>query len=184
MFPVNLQTQWYNADFFALDENLSNWLLDENSLTARLKKCCQQFRVQLLGQQIEPCHPKEANQDIKAGEKVLVREVLLLCDDKPHVFARTLIPLRSLTGVDSQLADLGEQSLGQFLFNQPQLCRKDIEISMFDKHSPVYSLVLAYQLPDKKELWGRRSVFMLGEKPLMVAEVFLPGAYAYNEEKK
>jgi chorismate--pyruvate lyase len=30
------------------------------------------------------------------------------------------------------------------------------------------------------ELWGRRSVFIVENKPLMVAEVFLPQAFAYQ----
>lgn len=181
-FPVNLQTQWHTAESVDLDKNLLNWLLDENSLTARLKKHCQHFRVQLLGQQVERCHPKEANQDVHKGEQVLVREVLLFCDDIPQVFARSLIPLRSLTGHESQLAELGEQSLGQVLFNSPNLCRKDIEVASFTQESSVFQLALSFSLPQAKKLWGRRSVFMLGEKPLMVAEVFLPGAFAYNQE--
>ena len=181
-FPVNLQAQWRNADSVTLDHCLLSWLLDVNSLTARLKKHSQQFRVQLLGQQVQACHRKEANRDIHEGEQVLVREVLLLCDGIPQVFARSLIPLRSLTGAERQLAELGEQSLGQVLFNSPHLCRKDIEVATFTEESSVAKMALSFGLPRKKALWGRRSVFLLGEKPLMVAEVFLPGAFAYNHE--
>jgi len=35
-------------------------------------------------------------------------------------------------------------------------------------------------LPSQTELWGRRSTFMLHGKPLMVAEIFLPNAFAYQ----
>lgn len=181
-FPVNLQAQWHTTESVDFDKNLLSWLIDENSLTARLKKHCSHFRVQLLGQKVEACHPKEANQDIHEGEQVLVREVLLFCDDVPQVFARSLIPLRSLTGQEGQLAELGEQSLGQVLFNSPHLCRKDIEVASFTEECSVFKLALSFSLPQKAKLWGRRSVFMLGEKPLMVAEVFLPGSFAYNLE--
>lgn len=180
LFPVNLQTQWHNTKGLELDDGLLNWLLDANSLTERLKKHCHHFRVQLLGQKIESCHAKEANNDIYEGEEVLVREVLLFCDDIPQVFARSLIPLRSLTGPERQLAELGEQSLGQVLFNSPNLCRKDIEVACFSEGTSVFNLALTFPLPLQKELWGRRSVFLLGEKPLMVAEVFLPGSFAYT----
>ncbi|GHE97014.1 chorismate--pyruvate lyase family protein [Thalassotalea profundi] len=182
LFPVNLHAQWRNAASVTLDHRLLNWLLDANSLTARLKNHCQYFRVKLLGQQIEACHPKEANADIYEGEQVLVREVLLLCDDIPQVFARSLIPLRTLTGSERQLAQLGEQSLGQVLFNSPDLCRKDIEVASFTEESSVFKLALSFSLGQQNELWGRRSVFLLGDKPLMVAEVFLPGAFAYNKD--
>ncbi|MGB1199303.1 MAG: chorismate--pyruvate lyase family protein [Thalassotalea sp.] len=181
MFPVNLSAHWQHAELFELDANLLNWLLDENSLTARLKSHCQQFRVQLLGQKIEACHPDEANQSILAGEQVLVREVLLWCDNAPQVFARSLIPLRSLAGDTSQLANLGEKSLGQVLFNDPNLVRKDIEVAYFIQNSTVHQLAESYQLALQNKLWGRRSIFVLNDKPLMVAEVFLPGAIAYSQ---
>ncbi|MFB0999733.1 MAG: chorismate lyase, partial [Colwellia sp.] len=43
-------------------------------------------------------------------------------------------------------------------------------------------LALQLELPPRKELWGRRSTFMLHDKPLMVAEVFLPNAFAYQPD--
>ena len=183
MFPVNLKARWQQAETFDLNDHLLDWLLDTGSLTARLKKHSRQFRVKLLGQTIEACHPDEACQDIQANEQVLVREVVLLCDEIPQVFARSLIPLRSLTGKASELANLGEQSLGQVLFNDPKLQRKAIEVAAFTQESTVFELARQYQLQGENTLWGRRSVFMLDDKPLMVAEVFLPNAIAYHKER-
>ena len=182
LFPINLIAQWRNPNEFSIHQVLLDWLLDPNSLTARLKQHCQKFEVKLLGQQIMPCHPKEANADIAAGEQVLVREVLLYCDDVPQVFARSLLPLNSLTGEELQLAHLGNQSLGQVLFNQPGLTRKKIEIAAFGQGSTVANLAKHLALPQSIDLYGRRSVFMLKEKPLMVAEVFLPNAFAYQQQ--
>ena len=181
LFPVTLSSHWQNAQCFALPEYLLSWLLDPNSLTARLKEHCQQFRVELLGQQVEPCQANEAFAGITAGEKVLVREVLLYCAEKPQVFARSLLPLSSLTGAEQALANLGTQSLGQVLFNNPSLERQAIEVAEFDAKSTVAKLTNDLQLPLEHELWGRRSIFVLENKPLMVAEVFLPGAFAYQQ---
>ena len=181
LFPVQMIANWQSPETLPIANNLHDWLLDPSSLTARLKSHCQRFHVVLLGQRIQACQASEANDDIRAGEQVLVREVLLYCDDIPQVFARSLLPLRSLTGEQQQLAHLGTQSLGQVLFNHPQLQRKKIEVATFDQHSTVATL--AHYLALKKissPLWGRRSVFVLDEKPLMVAEVFLPGAVAYQ----
>jgi len=36
-------------------------------------------------------------------------------------------------------------------------------------------------LTEQNELWGRRSTFMLHNKALMVAEIFLPNAFAYQQ---
>ena len=137
--------------------------------------------MQVLGQRVENCSTAESNEDIVAGEEVLVREVLLFCDNKPQVFARSLLPLHSLTGNEAQLAKLGEQSLGQILFNHPDLKRKGIEVASFDQQSTVAALANEYQLSVAEPLWGRRSVFVVNDKPLMVAEVFLPNSFAYQK---
>ena len=92
------------------------------------------LKIDLLGQQIEACSVKEATQDLIAGEQVLVREVILYCDESPQVFARSLLPLSSLTGDEQHLANLGTQSLGQVLFSSPLLVRKKIQIATFDSH--------------------------------------------------
>ena len=184
LFPINLIALWQSPNAHKLTSTLSDWLLEPTSLTARLKQHCQNFRVDVLGQQVEPCHVDEANAYIVAGEQVLVREVLLYCDNVPQVFARSILPLSSLTGTEQQLAHLGTQPLGQVLFNNPSLERKGIEIASFDQHSSVGKFAQQLQLPDHQTLWGRRSIFMLHNKPLMVAEVFLPDALAYQQKEK
>lgn len=161
---------------------LVDWLLDPQSLTARLKQHCDVFRVEVLGQEIKACTQQESCADIHEGEDVLVREVLLYCDNKPHVFARSLLPLRSLTGNEKQLAELGNESLGQVLFNHPNLTRKEIATAKFDFTSSVAKLITYFEMNVEQSLWGRRSIFMVDEKPLMVAEIFLPNAVAYHNE--
>jgi chorismate--pyruvate lyase len=180
LFPITIDTTWQSPVGLSLNENLLSWLLDPSSLTARLSQCCERFSVKVLGQEIQPCSIEESTSDIKAAEQVLVREVLLYCDDMPQVFARSLLPLKSLTGEEQQLGHLGNQSLGQVLFSNKDLYRKCIEISAFSQNSAVSKLAHQLELPPQTELWGRRSTFMLHDKPLMVAEVFLPNAFAYQ----
>jgi chorismate--pyruvate lyase len=180
LFPVQMLANWQAPETFIIPSNIHHWLLEPSSLTARLKQHCQHFRVQVLGQEVIACSAVEANEDIVVGEQVLVREVLLYCDDIPNVFARSLLPLRSLTGEQQQLAHLGTQSLGQVLFNHPDLLRKKIEVATFEAQTSVANLVSHLSLDTSLQpLWGRRSVFVLDAKPLMVAEVFLPDAVAY-----
>jgi len=185
LFPVTLAAQWQVSSellLSSLSNNLCHWLLDEGSLTARLKSHCQHFRVELLGQQQIACSALEANELIKTGEPVLVREVVLYCNEVAQVFARSLLPISSLTGDEQQLADLGTQPLGQVLFNNPSLIRQRIELANFSADSQVCKLAKQLKQPSRQTLWGRRSVFMLENKPLMVAEVFLPKAFAYETE--
>lgn len=193
-FPVTLSGKWRlpnDKSVSLLSENIKNWLLDEGSLTARLKKHCEDFKVEVIGEEQQACSANEACNFIKAGEPVLVREVILYCDNIPQVFARSLLPLRSLTGKEQALSNLGEQPLGQVLFNNPSLQRQRLELSAFTCDSSVGRLAEALvgnkiaapqQVPEDmtKALWGRRSIFILDHKPLMVAEVFLPDAFAYQ----
>ncbi|WP_448565857.1 chorismate--pyruvate lyase family protein [Thalassotalea ganghwensis] len=180
-FPVRLPAVWRNRPATELSPNLLDWLLDESSLTARLKALSDTFHVEVLGERTEPCPADEATAEVIEGEMVLVREVLLFCDDRPHVFARSLLPLTSLTGEEQRLATLGNMPLGQVLFSDPRLVRKDIEVACFNEHSEVAKVASHYQLPVSQSMWGRRSTFLLNHKPLTVAEVFLPGSFAYHK---
>mgnify|MGYP005989797407 CR=1 FL=1 len=179
-FPVGLNVNWVSAEEAPTAARLNDWLLDPASLTARLKSQCSEFKVEVVGQHIEPCQAHEANDDILLGEQVLVREVLLICDNTPHVFARSLLPLKSLTGEQKALANLGEQPLGQVLFNNPKLRRKVVQVAEIEPSLRVSELASTLKLKVEHNLWGRRSLFYIDDKPLMVAEVFLPGARAYH----
>ena len=182
-FPITLAGQWQSPSderFTELSVPLKDWLLDEGSLTARLKSRCENFKVKVVGEQQQRCSAAEACNLIKVGEPILVREVILYCDGVPQVFARSLLPLASLTGKERVLGNLGEQPLGQVLFNNPSLQRLRLEFSSFSAETGVAILATKLTEKPKKELWGRRSIFMLDNKPLMVAEVFLPDAFAYQ----
>ena len=191
-FPVTLTGQWQSPNdenTSLLSEILKDWLLDEGSLTKRLKGRCKHFQVKVIGEEQQLCSAAEACNLIEVNEPVLVREVLLYCDDVPQVFARSLLPLKSLTGKERVLGNLGEQPLGQVLFNSPSLQRQRLEFSSFSANSSVAMLAQSLAKQNTQEnsptlvkspIWGRRSIFILEDKPLMVAEVFLPGAFAYQ----
>ncbi len=179
-FPIGLNVNWIDATLAPEDDFLKDWLLDLTSLTARLKSHCDVFRVDVVGQHIECCQAHEANEAIKEGEDVLVREVVLFCDDVPHVFARSLLPLTSLTGNERKLANLGEQPLGQVLFNNPKLHREILQLAELEPTQRVCELALMLNCTVEHNLWGRRSLFTIDNKPLMVAEIFLPAAKAYQ----
>lgn len=182
LFPVGLMTKWLNPEQVKLSAQALNWLLDASSLTARLKANCQQFKLEVLGQRVELCSEAESCADIHTGTEVLVREVLLYCDDKPHIFARSLLPLSSLTGEEAKLAHLGTKPLGHVIFSSPSLKRQYIQLAEFDLGSNLGQLCRQLQLTQTQKLWGRRSLFTIENKPLTVAEVFLPDALIYQTE--
>ncbi len=159
-----------------------DWLLDDGSLTQRLiADCAGTFRVALLNQgRACPMLNEAGVLGMRPNRYALIREVHLLCDEQPRVFARTLIPQRTLTGPRRRLARLGSKPLGAVLFADRSMQRSPVEIArlrpgqwLFD--SATAPLVAAGK-PLPTEIWGRRSLFYLAGHPLLVNEIFLPEA--------
>jgi chorismate lyase len=151
---------------------LRSWLLDSGSLTAKLLKLSHgDFKVQVLRQARARALRSEALAlGIGFNELCLVREVILRGHNQPWVFARSVLPLRSLTGALRHLRKQGNRPLGAFLFSQPHLKRSPIALALISSHhayTPETLMGLA-------SVWGRRSIFSLAGKSLLVSEVFLP----------
>ncbi|MGI9292368.1 MAG: chorismate--pyruvate lyase family protein [Pseudomonadales bacterium] len=162
-----------------LTPNTRVWLLDEGSLTARLVAASSEFSVQVLAQGWQRPRPSERRcLQLKTRDLALVREVALVCDGQPRVFARSILPHDTLTGSLHHLRHFGSQSLGSLLYQDPFLHRASFELA--------YSGAAEFGIPADISAaeglsWGRRSRFLLRQKPLLVSEIFLP---AFNEPFK
>ncbi|PKH02725.1 chorismate--pyruvate lyase [Psychromonas sp. MB-3u-54] len=156
-----------------------NWLLDQDSLTRKLQALSANFQVQVR-QQVTVSRSKDLlSPYFSEDNKVLVREVLLVCDDKPVVFAQTEIPFSTLTNQQAKLAEIGTDSLGTFLFQDPSMRRDKIEVAQFPVYSAVHQLCTDLNQEVDFPLWGRRSLFYVNNKALLVSEVFLPASGIY-----
>ena len=171
---INLN-RWHHYQrnpFIQIDPLWRSWLLDQGSLTSRLIQASNgHFKVRKLyqGWQQPTCSEAQCL-GLKPRQLALVREVELLCHDEPWVYARSIFPQSTLTGRLHRLAKLDARPLGALLFKDPTMQRSHFEIAAlnnarlscyFSEHKPPFA-------------WGRRSLFYLDEKPLLVAEVFLP----------
>jgi chorismate--pyruvate lyase len=156
---------------------LASWLFDPGSLTARLIKVCPgKFRVQVLSQRwCAPLHNEIKRLRMRERQVSFIREVFLYCDDQPWVFARTVIPRKTLSGKQKHLAHLGSRPLGAVLFADPQMRRDEIEATCLHPHEQLFHKAVAVLSSAPTCIWGRRSVFYLNNKPLLVNEIFLPG---------
>jgi chorismate--pyruvate lyase len=158
-------------------ESVLRWLLDPASLTRRIQSACGgRFRVQLLTQGYARAHLNERRLlGMRAHSLGFVREVYLLCDGRPWVFARTVIPRATLTGPRRRLTQLKSRPLGAVLFADPTMKRGPVEIACLTPADRLYPAVARNLDQPPPEIWGRRSRFTLGGKPLLVSEIFLPG---------
>ncbi len=147
-------------------------MLDAGSLTAKLIKLSHgKFRVQVLQQVHLRASKSEALAlGIDFGSLCLIREVILRGEEQPWVFARSVLPLSSLTGPIRHLRKQRNRPLGAFLFSQPHLKRSPIALSFISRHHAY----VPDELLNDAAVWGRRSIFWLHDKPLLVSEVFLP----------
>ncbi len=140
------------------------WVASTDSLTARLKAAGapRQFSVRLQRQGVGYPFADEARAlGLHPGRYVWQREVALCLDGTPWVAARSVAPLAALRG--QRLQRLGETSLGSWLFRQPGLTRRPLEVTLAPP-----------RFVAETSRWGRRSVFCHGRLSLLVQEYFLP----------
>ena len=173
-----------NIDPAGIDENLRRWLFDQGSLTERLKLAsANNFRVQLLDENSSiPLASESALLELAPDEPALIRQVLLVCRQQSWVYARSIIPQTTIEQADHKLANLGSKPLGAYLFSHPLIKRAAIEIAQIcDEHSGLLPAQVKPLLQSAR-IWGRRSVFEIDTKPLLVNELFLPqiGRYPHR----
>jgi len=154
--------------------------MDQNSLTKRLKALCPgKFSVRVLAQQWVRAEADECRLlNIAYRHRVLSRQVQLCCDETVLVYARSLIPLNTLSGKHARLRYLGEKPLGDYLFSHPGLLRSHQQIAKITANDPLFNTARGGCRLECDQIWGRRSLFSIDKKRLLVSEYFLPGLIA------
>ncbi|MCH1919653.1 chorismate lyase [Shewanella sp. A3A] len=175
-FPFGDDIRWFTAQAPQIlpAQPLKDWLFSEGSLTQKLKLCCDQFEVIVLGEQWIAADPREWH---GPEQQLWLREVLLQLDGTPWVFARTLMSPQLLQQ-QQQLEQLGQRPLGELLFSDLNFIAGDIDICHIEAPSSIHTLAHALKQTASAPLWGRRRHFSYQQLPLIVAEVFLPAAEA------
>lgn len=163
-----------------MQQKLRLWLLDNGSLTRRLRAICGSgFRVNITNQDWTAPLINEAHHlSVPFQQWVFCREVVLYCGHRPMVFARTVIPARTLKGRLNHLGRLGEKPLGEILFTDPHIQRRDLEIACLRPGELLFEkarLTLPHAAQSTVDtIWARRSTFAYHDKRLLVNEIFLP----------
>ncbi len=153
------------------------WLSDGGSLTRSMTRSCRgKFRVQVVTQDYGSALPGEALLlDAGAPQATLIREVRLRCGREAWVFARTLIPMRSLRGPAHALTRLGRRPLGEVLFSDPTTRRLKVEVARITPRHRLFERATAHLRRRPDAIWGRRTLFDYGGERILVNELFLPG---------
>ncbi|HHJ12787.1 MAG TPA: chorismate lyase [Gammaproteobacteria bacterium] len=167
------QAQWRRGQ---LPVPLRGWLLDEGSLTDRLRQSCPGgFRVVVVEEGWRRPQPDEARLlGLTPDARAWVRQVRLLCRGRAWVFARTVVPASTFSGPCRRLRHLGSRPLGAWLFARRDLARSPMQLACIQPGSTLHRDAMGSS-GQRDALWGRRSVFRVAGRPLLVSEIFLPG---------
>lgn len=177
-FSSPTMAQWHtHVNHVQATPTMADWLSNRDSLTARLVAHSKAFRVQRLYQGVAKCLQDEfAEIGLKKAVQVVAREVILRCDERPVVYAHTILPLTANAHQWPLFAHLGNRSLGTTLFNDPLVQRGVLHYARLRPAHPLMRRIAQLSLfePAQTYLFARRSVFMRHGARLLVTEVFLP----------
>ncbi len=164
----------------AIPDQWRDWLSDTGSLTQRLLDASEgKLSVQIIRQCLDaPRLSERLALGLAPRRLALIREVILLGDGEPWVYARSVLPMTTLTGPLRKLRRLDNRPLGALLFQSPSMTREPVEVACHNSANAKLPVVLGHI---DTPLWGRRSVFRLNRKPLLVSEIFLPDFKPYNQ---
>lgn len=165
----------WRAAILGCGREYSHWLRDHGSLTKRIQERCANFAVRNVHSGLASIASDESTLlGLASHTRAYTRDVLLLADNKPVVFAHSALAPQHLSGAWSALRTLGNKPLGALLFAHPQVERRPLRYKSLRDTHPLHQSAseLLNSLPPR--LWARRSLFYLRGSPLLVTEVFLP----------
>lgn len=159
----------------------AEWLLEYGSLTERIETKFGSVCVDILEE--GACTLSEYDKKFFNSKRVtgFVRKVILSAQNKPLIFAKTVV-----SGKTQSIERLGNKPLGKVLFSNKFLQRKRFRVRKMDNNDPLIATnniqlehtVLHY-------LWARQSLWISKNEDmeLLLYEIFLPelGVYKNNE---
>lgn len=130
-----------------------NWLLHQGSLTEKLLAHYQTLEVKVLNE----TWIREEDESSIFLPPFWLREVMLVADGEPCIFAQTRVPEKTVKEAAREILQLGTMPIGMWLFvRNPQ--RQTLEWSK-DEVTGLYS---------------RCSVLLIEGYPIEIKELFLP----------
>ena len=166
-----VEPQWHDV-IYPLPSAVRHWLFDHRSLTQRLIRASDNnFRVQVLQQCWQRPRYSEARfLAMPERRYALVREVVLRCYEQPWVFARSVLPVDSLTGSLYHLRRWGSRSLGALLFRDSSSQRLSFQWArLAGRHTS-----LPVELRQTNPLWRGDVVLLLLASLLWSVKFFYP----------
>jgi chorismate lyase len=157
-----------------LPEAVQSWAYEVGSLTQRLRDYYgNTIAVTILFHQWrKPFLSERKHLQLPLHRYGLTREVLLHTNGKPLLLARTIIPEATIKVAHRNLSHLGTRPLGEVIFSYPDLERITMDLALI---APATWTEQAQSRANiNQPIWGRRTVYSIRERPMLVSEFFLP----------
>lgn len=157
-----------------LPVDVQSWTYEAGSLTQRLRSFYgNSVGVSVLLQRWQsPFLSERRLLDLPEHHYCLIREVLLHANGKPLILARTIIPGDTIKVAKNKLSHLGNRPLGEIIFSYPKLQRLDLNISLVAQKTWTQPAIAKGHID--QGLWGRRTVYSIAQRQMLVSEFFLP----------
>jgi len=157
-----------------IPENVQSWTYESGSLTQRLRDFYGDgVAVKVLLQRWQtPFLSERRLLKLPEHQYSLTREVLLHANGKPLILARTIIPAATVKTAKSNLSKLGNRPLGEVIFSYPKLERIAMDVTLIDRST--WTQPAIEEAGINQPIWGRRTVYAIAHKQMLVSEFFLP----------
>ena len=142
-----------------VDASVLSWLSESGPITNRIK-LSQKFELELLNDEIDEISKEEELFLNSFSQTFRVRRVILLGNNTPVVYAKSVIPSSTIENGLSSLGKIGNAPLGDILFTP----------GVFTKLEMVCASFLS---KEKNVYWGRKIKYSVNSEPISVMEVFL-----------
>ena len=144
-----------------------SWLTEQGSLTERLKNEFNDAKVDVIYEGLA-----------LDEETDYIREVIIKSHDKPMNFAHSRLKMNDLEDSWMCLKTLGQQSLANILFKDPEISRHSLLYRVCEPEDVLYKHLKLLGYIKEEILWMRQSEWIRHRKILLLTEVFLPNLFS------
>ncbi len=173
-----MKLHWQNKESVLIDTSdveIHDFLFHEDSLTRYIQLRCEgDFNIELMSESLQRAMSDESQfLSLQSDELTFIRKSRLKCGDQAVVYARTIMPQKTIEGENQWLTTLGTKPLGDILFNDENTYRTDMRYAKIPVDCELHREATE-GLDITSELWGRQSLFYTVQQPLLITEIFLP----------
>ena len=140
------------------NKEILSWLNESGSITSRIKSFSN-FKLKLLRDGPGEVDIIDDDLIISNYKENNIREVILLSDEEPLIYAKSIIPLETIRLGLGILGNLKENPLGDILFSNPEIKKKYMLFAKFESNKRIF--------------YGRKGIYTVKGYPFSVCEIFL-----------